>query len=326
MTDHYKESNELIVLAAPISNYYKKFKKQIISFQIEYAKKILASKDDVIILTNKSNMSTYSESLGKNRVLDFPMHDIWMRDFTITNPHKPIMFRYTAAGQGVSKNAQKLADNTQYQFLKLANKSKLSFIKTDLLNDGGNLVDNYYGDAILSKKFLVDNKLNISQATKKLLALGFDRVAFIEPDEPYGLQHSDGIVSFINKDNVIINTYQDRRYTTKLKYDISNALPNVNISEIVTSHCESTTYDKNFGSAFGLYVNMLVTNNNIYLPQYGIDTDMVAISQMEKITTKNIIPINCAEISKLGGSVRCMSLQLKGENRDKLMRLAEKSL
>lgn len=71
---------------------------------------------------------------------------------------------------------------------------------------------------------------------------------------------------------------------------------------------------------------MLVTNNNIYLPQYDINTDMVAISQMEKITTKNIIPINCTEISKLRGSVRCMSLQLKGENRDKLMTLAEKSL
>ena len=53
------------------------------------------------------------------------MNDIWMRDFTITNTHKHIMLRYTAAGQGVSKNAQRLADNTKYRLRMLSHTKKL---------------------------------------------------------------------------------------------------------------------------------------------------------------------------------------------------------
>lgn len=321
---------ELIVLASPPNDsYYKPFHNKIINFQVDYAKKVISNGDDVLILSSEKSYKTYAKEVGAKHVLIYPMDDIWMRDFTLTNPSgEAIVFRYTAEAQGGYDNAQQVADQVQETFLSLANEAGLRYKSTSLLNDGGNLVDDYAGNRILSTKFLNDNSLTEKQARQKLVALtGAKHVAFIESDEPEGLEHADGIASFVDDNVVVINEYpDDERYASYLKSELKRQLPGVTVHSIVTPYDPDTTFDSQYPSACGLYTNMLVTPDKIYFPQFGIPEDKLALEQLEAITSKKVVPVSSEQVCGLGGGVRCMSLQLRGENAEKLLDYAhEKS-
>lgn len=318
---------ELILLASPSSAdpYYDKARDDIVNFQINYARKIIENGDNVLVLSTKALCRKYVKALGNNSVAIAPMLDIWMRDFTLTNPENPIMFRYTAAGQGSGQKGQNQADQVQYIFFQLIEKAGLSFKKLDLLNDGGNYVDDYAGNVVISHKFLQDNHISQAQGREKLSALtAAKNVAFIEADEQGGLEHADGVVSFVGTNKLMINSYpKNLKYSDQLKKDLKRQLPGVKIYEITTPYNDSQIYDKRFGSACGLYTNMLVTKERIYLPQFGIPQDKLALKQVQAVTSLKVVPVLSSEVCYMGGGVRCMSLQIRGENARKLLKYAE---
>ena len=316
---------ELIILAAPPTHedtYYNDVAEDIFDFHITFAQIIESHGDNVLILSNKDFYDDYVKALGKDKVLLAPMLDIWMRDFTLSNAASPIMFRYSAAGQGHDQNE---ADIVQEEFATFAENIGLSFAETDLINDGGNLVDDYAGNIILSKKFLRDNKLSQKAARQKLSKITYAKnIAFIEADEQGGLEHADGVVSFVDENTLIINSYpEDIVYSKQLKSDLRSGLPNVKIYEIVTPYDGSNIYDKRFGSACGLYTNALVTPTRIYLPQFGIPEDKIALEQMRQATSREVVPVPSRKVCHMGGGVRCMSLQLRGKNADKMLGYAK---
>ncbi|WP_298769586.1 agmatine deiminase family protein [uncultured Shewanella sp.] len=323
-------SAELIVLASPPEQdaYYAEVQDDIIDFQINYAKEIIKHGDHVLILSRPSLYQEYVDALGKQSVLIAPMLDIWMRDFTLVNPNQPVMFRYTAAGQGGGREGQIEADEVQDVFYRLAQKAGLQFKSSDLLNDGGNLVSDYVDNAVLSTKFLHDNQLTEKQARRTLqVLLGIDNIAFIEADEQGGLEHADGVVSFVESNTLVINSYpDDPEYAKQLKNDLRRQLPKVKIVAITTPYDGSDIYDKRFGSACGLYTNMLVTPNRIYLPQFGLPQDKLALAQVRAVTSKAVIPVLSSQVCYMGGGVRCMSLQLRGDNAQKLLDYARSQL
>ena len=185
---------ELIVLAAPSSSdrYYAKVADAIFAFHVAYAHQI-EGRDDLLVLTDQQNYDRYAAALGARKVAVAPMADIWARDFTFSNVSNPVMFRYTAAGQGGGVRGQRDADAVQEQFARFAEEAGLAFGETGLLNDGGNFVDDYAGNVVISRKFLRDNRLTEDQARTALGRLpGVSNVAFIDSDEQGGLEHADG--------------------------------------------------------------------------------------------------------------------------------------
>lgn len=314
---------ELIVLASPQSQdrYYAERIDDIFDFHVDYAKKIIQNGDNVMILTDQQRYPDYVKALGKQHVTIAPMQDIWMRDFSSANPNKPVLFRYTAAGQGGTKKAQAISDDVQSDFKAYSQKAGLKFTQTKLLNDGGNWVEDGYGNVVLSTKFLADNHLTETQARAQLIRLtGAKHIAFIEADEQGGLEHADGVVSFIDQNTLVINTYpEDPDYAKQLKIDLKRGIPNIKIHEITTPYDGSEIYDEKFGSACGLYTNMLVTPERIYFPQFGIKQDAVALQQIRRLTKRTVIPIHSAQVCHMGGGVRCMSWQLRGKNAELLL-------
>ena len=308
---------DLIVLAAPRTGdqYYKKQADQIFEFHVAFARQIDGD-DDVLVLTDKGAYQRYVNALGKSKVAIAPMSDIWLRDFSPSNAISPVMFRYTAEGQGGGKRGQVDADAVQGGLTRVLAKASLEFSKSDLLNDGGNFVDDYAGNVVISRKFLRDNKLTEDVARKKLIAYpGIDQVAFIEADEQGGLEHADGVVSFVATNSLMINSYpDDPEYERSLKADLMRGLPGVKIHEIVTPYDGSKVIDPRFGSACGLYTNALVTGTRIYFPQFGIPEDKVALAQVRAMTKRKVVPVNSQQVCNMGGGVRCMSWQLRGEN------------
>ncbi len=317
---------ELIVLAAPITGdpYYAEVAGEIFDFHVAYAKAIKAP-DRVLILTDASAYNRYAAVLGSENVLAVPMADIWARDFGPSNAKRPVYFRYTAAGQGGGHTGQDDADAVQIGLAELTDAADLSITATHLLNDGGNFVDDYAGSAVVSTKFLSDNNLSEEDARAYLQRVtGVDHVAFIEADEQGGLEHADGVVSFVDTNTLVINSYpEDPAYARQLRADLERGLPGVKIHEIVTPYDGSEIYDERFGSACGLYTNALVTPERIYFPQFGIPEDALALSQVRAVTSREVIPVQSSQVCQMGGGVRCMSWQLRGANADALLAYAD---
>lgn len=120
------------------------------------------------------------------------------------------MFRYTAAGQGGGRKGQSEADYVQDALAELIEAAGGVVPESDLLNDGGNFVDDYAGNAVVSRKFLRDNKLSEAEARKRIrTATGVKQIAFIEADEQGGLEHADGVVAFVGDNTLVINSYPE---------------------------------------------------------------------------------------------------------------------
>lgn len=310
--------SELIVLASPLSDdpYYQDVRQAIFDFHIEFAKQI-SSHDRYLILTDNASAPAYISALGEQHVVIAPMQDIWMRDFSLSNPTGPVMFRYTAAAQ----DDQASADEVQDSFFRIIRKTGLAFSESDLLNDGGNFVDDYAGNVVISTKFLSDNNLTERQARAVLTQHNtIDRVAFIDADEQGGLEHADGVVSFIDTNTLLINRYpDDPDYSQQLLADLRRGLPGVIIHEIDAPYDSTRIYDQRFGSACGLYTNALVTPERIYLPQFGIPEDKPVLAFVRTLTRKQVIPVRSDKVCFMGGGVRCMTWQLRGGNARRLI-------
>ena len=317
------DSNELIVIAGlrADNDYYAQVADKIFDFQTSFARQV-AERDDVLILTDEDNFDRYAAALGETYVAIAPQEDIWMRDFSPSNVESPVMFRYTAAAQA---GRQSDADFVQEALAARLEEAGLIFNQSDLLNDGGNFVDDYDGRAVVSRKFLRDNGLSERDARALLRAqTGAEQIAFIEADEQGGLEHADGIVAFIEPNVLVINSYpDDPGYAAALHADLKAGLPSVTIHEITTPYDDSKIYDEKFDSACGLYTNMLVTPSRIYLPQFGVPEDAAALAAMREWTSKEIVPVQSAGICFMGGGVRCMSWQLRGENAARLKAWAQ---
>ncbi len=321
------QARELIVLAAPASNdsYYDGITDEIVSFHIAYAESIIDAGDDVLVLADSGFAQRYISALGSNHVLEFGQEDVWARDFGTSNPVTPVMFRYTAAGQGGGRGAQAEADAVQDALFRLAREAGLQFAESGLLNDGGNLVDDYAGRAVISRKFLRDNGLTETDARQQLSTLaGLDEVAFIETDDPGGLEHADGMVAFLEPNVLVINEYpDDPAFAAQLRRELEEGLPDARISTIVAPYDPEDVFDPRFGSACGFYTNMLVTPDRIYLPQFGIPEDTQAYAAVRALTSKTIVRVQSDVVCTMGGGVRCMSWQLRGENARRLRAYAD---
>ncbi|MEM9168843.1 MAG: agmatine deiminase family protein [Pseudomonadota bacterium] len=312
---------ELIVLAAPPDgdDYYADVRQDIHDFHVSYARQI-ATRDDVLILSGSEDYDAYVADLGAEKVLNVQMLDIWMRDFSPLNAIKPVMFRYTAAGQGGGRKGQADADHVQDALADLIKAAGGDVAESNLFNDGGNYVDDYAGNAVLSRKFLRDNKLSETEARRRIKeAAGVSQIAFIDADEQGGLEHADGVVAFIGENTLVINSYpEDPEYAATLRADLQAGLPGVVLHEIVTPYDGRQIYDKRFGSACGLYTNMLVTPSRIYFPQFGIPEDAVALASIKSWTDRDVVPVQSGHVCKMGGGVRCMSWQARGPLADTL--------
>lgn len=315
-------TKELIILAPPPDGdkYYAGVERDIFDFHIAYARQILPH-DDVIVFAGKDYFDDYVTALGVAHVAPIEMQDIWMRDFGPLNAASPVMMRYTAEGQGGGRKGQSDADAVQDALAEVLDSKGVSIGESDLLNDGGNFVDDYAGNVVLSRKFLRDNKLSEAQGRKAVQdTTGAINVAFIEADEQGGLEHADGVVAFIDKNVLLINSYpEDPAYAAALKADLRRGLPGVTIHDMITPYDGSKIYDPRFGSACGLYTNMLVTPHNIYLPQFGIPEDAKALADVRGWTTKTVIPVMSNQVCQMGGGVRCMSWQLRGTSAQTLL-------
>ena len=317
--DEHAPGRALILLAAPTvgDDYYRARRRDLLDFQVAYAKSILG-RDNVVILCDRPTRTELARELPEDVLLVGPMRDVWMRDFTPVMPARPVLFRYSAAAQG-----GKMLDASWVQagFTRYAKYRGLEFQTCPYVLDGGNLVDNGDDKAIVTDRFLADNRLDKPQALALLREeLGVAQVAILPADPEDRLAHADGMAAFIAS-NVVAVTRYGGDFQKSIGRELRAAFPDVDIVELETEF-GTQAFDPEFGSAQGLYANATVTDHYVYLPVYGLETDARALEQVRAHADREVVPVDARRIAPLGGSVRCLSGQLKGENARKLIEAA----
>lgn len=311
----------LLVLAAPSvhDEYYRAVFDKILDFQVNYFNKVQENgQDDMVILVDRDTKKYYQDKIGEDYLIEEDILDIWMRDFTTVNPSSPVEFRYTYASM-----SQDESEEVQLSFDRFADSYEITRKQSELLLDGGNIVDDYNGRVITTTHFLKDNNLSYTQWKKKLNdILWAKQVAIIESDDEI-LGHSDGMVSWIDDNVLAVNDYSntDPELHRNVIAELEESFPWVKIVLIPVEFDDNKGYDNDKGiwSACGININLVLTNNALYVPTFWNSNDKKAIDVIRKNTTKEIIEIDAKWVCNMGWSVRCLTWQVSGVNIDKIL-------
>ena len=65
----------------------------------------------------------------------------------------------------------------------------------------------------------------------------------------------------------------------------------------------------------GAYVNILLTDSSVYVPQFGkANLDSKAYEIVRQNTYRRVVSVDTGRLSHMGGSIRCMSWQISMSN------------
>jgi agmatine/peptidylarginine deiminase len=200
-------------------------------------------------------------------------------------------------------------------------------VEMPLILDGGNFVSN--GKiAFITDKVIKENK-NISKYISKMLYnyLGVETI-IIPTNKHDNLAHADGYMNFLNEKRICLAEYpdidflkDDNEYLEQLrKLVIGKDLDIITIYDRPVAEKvkgsgknEFDTSKDCLNSARGIFVNFLILNDTIILPEYTIPNykRKMFYNGVNKQILKNlgykVISINCDELASLGGSLHCIS-------------------
>lgn len=224
--------------------------------------------------------------------------DIWLRDYmpVKTKSGKYVSFRYEPSY---------LADDPQLRTnfkTDIAPSFKVdNLVYTDINLDGGNVAFSPSKEkVIISDRVYSENpSWHKTELTAKLAKLLEANVIIIPSLKSDMTGHADGMVRFVNENTVVTNApLSSFGFETKVK----KALQNHGIEVL-----DFPYFDSNGDSAIGCYLNFLETEQAIFLPVFGVDTDNKAVQTAKHIFHKAIIPVNINEIAADGGLLNCIS-------------------
>ena len=230
--------------------------------------------------------------------------DIWARDYMPIqiSDSKFIEYRYDPDYlQGHLKDYRNLKTYPDI----VCDSINLKTEKVDLIMDGGNMVKSS-NCIILTEKIVKENKYIYSKndLIKKLhKTFEVDKVVLIPTDKIDIYGHSDGMIRFIDNDNVLINHFYEN--DSILKYRLKQA----GLNPVFLQFKRQTDKNKNWA-----YINFLQTKDLILLPKFDIEEDNAALEQIEKYypNYKNkIAQINMTDFVKLGGALNCITWTIK---------------
>lgn len=223
--------------------------------------------------------------------------DIWARDYmpVKTKSGKYVSFRYEPSY---------LADDSQSRTnfkTDIAPSFKVdNLVYTDINLDGGNVVFSPSKEKVIISDRVFSENHGISEAEltaklKKLLEVSLIIIPSLKSDMT---GHADGMVRFVGENTAIVNApLSPYGFETKVKESLQN-----HGIEVV----DFPYFYSKGDSAVGCYLNFLETEQAIFLPVFGVDTDNKAVQTAKHIFHKAIIPVNINEIAADGGVLNCI--------------------
>ncbi|KRN28208.1 peptidyl-arginine deiminase [Lactobacillus selangorensis] len=227
--------------------------------------------------------------------------DIWIRDVAPVVTDRLVKFTY--APDYLPARQSRTIDR---HFTRWLNEQGFHYQQSDIILDGGNFIYNGQQTAIITTRILKDNpdysRQGLIKQLKKLLHL--ETIILINPEPGDVLGHADGQVHFIQPNVLFVGDFENK---AAVKKQIRKAAPDLKLVDLPSNYQAAGQYDPTIPSARGLYINMLETDTDLYLPQYGLKTDQQVAKKVARYTHKKIHLVDVKELSTLGGSVNCLT-------------------
>ena len=237
--------------------------------------------------------------------------DIWCRDYMPIQKgvNDFIQFEYFPDYYLEPKYIAKLTIPSETKII-----DKISKEKTRIIVDGGNIIKSKT-NAILTDKVLIENsnldpEIVISTLKKEL---NIENV-FIIPKVPYEMTgHADGMIRFLNEKDLLVADYSKESKSWQQKMDKALEKTGLNIISYPVEFVDEKNENGDY-VAKGVYINFAQIGNIILLPQFGLETDNIALEKTNDLFSDcKVIPINANEIAVDGGVLNCVTWNIKIE-------------
>lgn len=301
---------QVIVVSLPgeSDQQYYGFHKHLANVFIEMDK-CTEGRDHLFILHDKSGRWYLNRHEFKNaHLIEVDQYlDMWMRDFPPTMPKLQVQFRYKP---GYIKSSQAKKDKASFEMF--AEQVGLpTGNQCNVILEGGCIVENGKDVAIITDRMFKENKGVSKDILIEKIEAAIDRKVLVIPDPEDTTGHSDGVVSFVNEDTLLVAYYQDdKEYYDVIEHEVKKAFPHINVVPLPCYEVKKKSHG--FSSAEGSYANSLVTYNAVYLPFFSNQSsNEKALKVFQDNTNKEVIPVyGMQKVAPLGGSLRCMSWQI----------------
>ena len=121
--------------------------------------------------------------------------------------------------------------------------------------------------------------------------------------------HADGMVAWVDAGTLAVACYPEP-FRSAVLSRLEAALPDVALVEI--PEIPTNRMWRGWPSAAGIYANGFATPYSFFLTVYDMDTDAAAVATLDALTDKPVIPVPCAGVAHMGGTVRCLTWVLSG--------------
>ncbi len=238
------------------------------------------------------------------KLLDLP--DIWVRDFLpVQNSQTGELFQLGFNPRYANYTPKFTAE------INAAVKRLFPVQKCAVQIDGGNIVREPDGTVFCFESRKIFRKgIAGEQAQKEAVlkhALGISKVVWLAREQGDKINHIDGFMQFIGNTLFV----SDERFDPYLKGlllqrlgQVFQVLPHI---EVRFLPCVPEASDKSGLSARGIYVNFLETSRAVFVPQYNLPQDKAVLAIIKTATDKPVVGIDCAEVSRYGGAVHCLT-------------------
>lgn len=234
--------------------------------------------------------------------------DIWCRDFMPIQIGKNefVLFNYSPS---YLKGASQLKTDNK----KVCEKHGINYTFSSIILDGGNVI-RFNDKAILTDRIFTENKTKIGDPTllndlEKLLKA---EIIIIPTEEDDIIGHADGMVRFIDNKTVLVNDYAKTESKISFQKKLYSALSSKNIEIVLAPYFpDEKWFSKNkydIAPATGVYMNYLQVGKTIFLPQFLIPQDKIAVNFF--LNYFKVIKIDCKELANHGGLLNCISWEI----------------
>lgn len=244
------------------------------------------------------------------KMLELP--DIWVRDFLpVQNSKTGELFQLGFNPRYANYTPKFTAE------INAAVKRLFPVQKCAVQIDGGNIVRGTDGTVFCFESRKIFRKGVAGEQSQKEAvlqhALGISKVVWLAREQGDKINHIDGFMQFIGNTLFV----SDERFDPYLKGlllqrlgQVFQVLPHL---EVRFLPCVPDESDQSGLSARGIYVNFLETSRAVFVPQYNLPQDKAVLAIIKTATDKPVVGIDCAEVSRYGGALHCLTREYEGE-------------
>ncbi len=269
--------------------------------------------------------------LHRIALINAPYNDTWLRDtgpITVWNEgNEPVFIDFEFNGWGqkhpfVQDNLMTRHLLQDAQFKNLYQIQQAQSIQPGFILEGGSIEVNGAGLLLTSKQCLLNSNRGVrtqNEITEQLKnTLGVHEVLWVSHGHVEGDDtdsHIDTLARFSAEKQVCYQTCDELDYPgyselKALEHELQTLMRPRGI-ELVPLPWPDACYSPEGPRMAATYVNFLIMNQQVIVPQYDVPQDAEAIARLQRcFPERKVVGINCRPLIRQGGSLHCITMQL----------------